>query len=187
MLSWFSVDISKSSCLVLQVKLQAWWLARPGFDLDNALGDPCEALATAEGGLRFAGELAVVGLPPFPCASPPKSSPRELGEEKHGETVWEQWYLAKCQQVNYWMRWAVVVVYKFHNYVLIFITFQGRYLLWLIFLSRVAQPHVAGVGAPRNLDIFVNFRSPGFVFNIPVRRSWSGEKVGPWSCYYDCY
>lgn len=119
MLSWFSVDISKSSCLVLQVKLQAWWLARPGFDLDNALGDPCEALATAEGGLRFAGELAVVGLPPFPGASPPKSSPHELGEEKHGETVWEQWYLAKCQQVNYWMRWAVVVVYKFHNYVLI--------------------------------------------------------------------
>ena len=43
--------------------MQAWWLARPGFDLDKALGDPCEALATAEGGLRFAGELAVnVGL-----------------------------------------------------------------------------------------------------------------------------
>eukprot|EP00434_Breviolum_minutum_P015192 symbB.v1.2.013394.t1/scaffold945.1/size149787/6 len=43
--------------------MKAWWLARPGFDLDKALGDPCGALATAEG------------------ASPPKSSPHELGEE----------------------------------------------------------------------------------------------------------
>ena len=56
--------------------------------------------------------------------------------------------------MNYWMRWAVVVVCKLQR-CLIFITFQGRYLLWLIFLWRVAQPHVAGLGAPRSLDIFV--------------------------------
>ncbi|CAL1161585.1 unnamed protein product [Cladocopium goreaui] len=29
--------------------LKAWWLAKPGFELDKALGDPCEALATAAG------------------------------------------------------------------------------------------------------------------------------------------
>ena len=48
-------SVSPSPCQLVQ----AWWLARPGFDLDKALGDPCEALATAEGGLHFPGLLLV--------------------------------------------------------------------------------------------------------------------------------